>query len=128
MPTNYTTAMVRDARKWAAAGFTTSEVQRMLEREHGQRPSHHTVRHWIDEQARERKNERMREWHRNARMLTAKFRMPSQTEQYQRAFILKLREERVPFSSIAKVCNVVFDGAWNEDSVRRFVIREEQAA
>lgn len=117
----YTAPLVQQARRYADAGFNASEIQRMLRDEHGQAPSHHTIRTWIDADCLARKRDRIRRWQEKNRTTASKFRLPSQTLAYQEAFIRRLRTEGVPCASIAKVCNVLFDSRWSEFQVRQIV-------
>lgn len=117
----YTAPVVAQARQYAAAGFGVREIQRLLEREIGRRPTDYTIRRWLNDGQRQHENARVQAEKTRRRANGATFRLSSNAPAYQHAFIRRLRAQGVPCASIAKVCTVVFDRSWSEYQVRRFL-------
>lgn len=95
------------AREHHDAGWKTSQIPALLEREGLGRPSVNTIYLWVHPTQHERNVNAMRL--RKARMAaqSASFRLSGQSAEYHLAFMARLRQEGIPCSSIAKVCRVV---------------------
>lgn len=114
----YTVATMLRARELRTDGWSHADIARLIEQETGRRPSRDSVRRWTDEKYRERKNAQVAESQRVAAARAAGYRLPSDAPEYRAAFILRLRAEGVPWSSIARVCCVVFGGRWSRERVQ----------
>jgi hypothetical protein len=118
--TRYPVKVAARARELRTLGWSSGRIQRILEQEFGVRPSRQSVLRWADDEYADRVRQQVRAGNlqRWSTMWTFELGGSRPSDEYQEAFIRRLRDQGVPYSSIAKVCNVVFAGRWTEDRVR----------
>lgn len=114
------TSVAVQARKFHADGWTTRQIARLIEKEHGVAPSPNTVKCWVDQDYAERRRKDFAHYHRQR--ADWQFTFPGRgfrSSEYQAAFIRRLRKEGAAVASIAAVCRVVFaDDSWTYGRVR----------
>jgi hypothetical protein len=115
----YPAAMMIEARRLHRAGWTTREIPALLAAlDHaGRAPAQTTVWRWINERGMRRHLERERSYKRSRSAEDGRFTLRGTSPEYREAFMRRLQAERVPRTSIAKVCTVVFDEPYSRDRV-----------
>ena len=123
----YPAALMAEAQRLYAGGWSPSEIQRLFEARGEQRiPSRTTIRVWGDEEFRERQLVSHRAaHHRRAEQRGRSFRLAADTPEFQAAFVRRLREEGEPVSGLVRVCRVVFGGKWTRGRVLRLLAEVE---
>ena len=122
------TTMIR-ARELRDAGWYPTAIRRILTSEGHGSPSLFTIQTWTNQRylADHTRRQRLAGSQRVAN--GGSFRLCGSTEQYQQAFMERLRAEGVSFKAIAQVCRVVLDVELTDEQVRyklRDVMRVEQ--
>lgn len=118
----YPASLMAEAQQMHADGWTGYQIHRILrQRDLERTPSLTTVYLWINPEYRLNHRERHRVEERKAGAAKAKFKLPSDSPEYQLAFIRRLREEQVTWENVARVCRVVFGGRWSVYRVKQLV-------
>lgn len=107
-PLQYPVASMHRAIEHYEAGWKPTRIREMLRQEGLGYPSLSTIYVWVNPDYRQRCLRAARDRQAKASAETARFRLSSLAEEYQQAFMVRLRREGIPCASIAKVCGVVF--------------------
>lgn len=102
-------ATVQRARALHEAGWTATEIQRLLVNEGRPQPSLTTVKRWTNPQYAENQRQTVRRCVGSERAKAATFRLSGDTDHYRRAFIERLCAEGVSRDAIERVCRVVLE-------------------
>jgi hypothetical protein len=119
----YRPEVIDRAKKLAASGWNPSEIQRLLERELGERPTRDTIKCWIDPEFAKRRFARKAASMRRAyRPRPRRISPDLQTER-----MLALRERGLSFGAIAIVSEVLWDAPIAAERVRYRLQRRKAA-
>lgn len=116
----YPAALMAEVRQMHAYGWTATHIHRvLLKRDLVRVPSVTTLQIWTNATYAESHRTGSRRRARNAGAATAKFRLPSDSPEYQAAFVERLRAEGMPWEGVARCCRVVFGGDWTARRVQQ---------
>lgn len=115
----YPAAIAIQARELHDSGWNACEIRRILRQEHGLQIAETTIRRWTDADFARRRDESNRRHSVKVRAQQWTFALPGAqvSPEYRAAFMARLRQERVPMTSIAKVSTILFGERVTRDQV-----------